>query len=425
MSDDRNLASSKPRVRRVEVYWTTITYKTVALYLALIFGLVMVTLYLVYPDWYTATLARVSSALAGGDSPVSQLSGNQARLVNLDGRVRVKQVNSVDWVAAERGMALDKGDLIETGVDSAARLTFADGTTYTVKSDTLVTVEENSVNRDRTRVGVHISSGAVDLATGAWPSPDSKAEVSFENAVASLRQNSRAAVRSDPSRNEHEITVAAGQAEVLRGEERVDLGRFERASFPTGGPMTKSNVLAPPGLTQPVNLQPVFVTEPRRSPVRFEWSPVPGAVGYNLQVSTNSMFTKVVAERRANSTSVVIPGLDAGEYFWNVTASDEEKRVSEPSDTHKFTLVAQGKGPEMLLEITGTQLHGNVAEVIGRTEPGAALIINGQPVPNIQPDGSFRFFTEPLARGSQTIVISGQNRRGGTAIKRVPIVVPS
>ena len=78
----------------------------------------------------------------------------------------------------------------------------------------------------------------------------------------------------------------------------------------------------------------------------------------------------------------------------------------------------------MLLDVTGTQLHGNVAEIIGRTEPGAALIINGQPVPNIQPDGSFRFFTEPLAQGSQTIVITGQNRRGGTTIKRVPIVVP-
>lgn len=425
MGEDRDSASNKPKIRRVEVYWTTITYKTVAMYLVLAFVIVMATLCLVYPDWYATSLRRLSNALAGSQTTVSQITGNQARLVNLDGKVRVKKVNSVDWVSAERGMALDKGDLIETGSDGAARLTFADGTTYTVKSDTLVTVEENSVERDRTRVGVHISSGAVDLATGAWPSPDSKAEVSFENAVASLRENSRAAVRSDPSRNEHEITVAAGQVEMQRGEERIDLGKFEKASFPTGGPVTRSNVLAPPDLTQPVNLQPLFVVDPRRTPVRFEWRQVPGAVGYNLQVSTNSMFTKVVAERRTSTTRIEIPGLDAGEYFWNVTASDGQKRTSEPSDTHKFTLVAQGKGQEMLLEVTGTQLHGNVAEIIGRTEPGAALIINGQPVPNIQPDGSFRFFTEPLARGSQTIVITGQNRRGGTAIKRVPIVVPS
>jgi hypothetical protein len=52
------------------------------------------------------------------------------------------------------------------------------------------------------------------------------------------------------------------------------------------------------------------------------------------------------------------------------------------------------------------------------------LIVNGQPVANIAPDGTFRHFTEGLQPGSHTIVITGQNRRGGTAILRVPIVVP-
>jgi len=62
--------------------------------------------------------------------------------------------------------------------------------------------------------------------------------------------------------------------------------------------------------------------------------------------------------------------------------------------------------------------------VMGRTEAGAALLINGQQVADIQPDGHFRHFTQPLGRGSNTIVIIGQNRRGGTATKSVPIVVP-
>src|SRR5207253_929375 len=148
----------------------------------------------------------------------------------------LKKVNSVQWVAADYRTALDKGDLIETGSDGAARITFADGTTYTVKADTLVTVEENIVQRDRTRVGVHISSGAVDLATGRAVSADSKAAITFADAIASLRENSRAAVRSDPKKNEHEITVAAGTAEVQRGQERVELGKWERASVLVGGP---------------------------------------------------------------------------------------------------------------------------------------------------------------------------------------------
>jgi hypothetical protein len=425
MSEQRQPGGARHRIPRVEVYWTTVTYKIVAVYLVLGFVIIMSVLYLLNPGWYDTAMQRVSRAIGAGTAQVTAGSQNQARFVNLDGRVQVKKVNSVQWVAADYRMALDKGDLIETGSDGAARLTFVDGTTYTVKSDTLVTVEENLVSHDKsTRVGVHISSGAVDLATGTWESPASKAEVSFENAKASLHQNSRAAVRSEPSKNEHEITVAAGSAELQRGEEKVEIGKWERVSFPTAGQLTKTNVLAPPDLTEPVNLQPLFVPESRNATVRFEWKPVPGAVAYQVRVSNNSMFAKLAADKRATGTSLEVNGLDAGDYFWNVTAIDAHKRESEPSENYKFSLVAQGKGQEMVLEVEGTQLHGNVVEVIGHSEPGAALIVNGQQVSNIQADGRFRHFTDPLARGSQTIVITGQNRRGGTAIKRVPIAIP-
>jgi len=425
MGDAPQSGVNKPKISRVEVYWTTVSYRTVFIYLVLLLTIALATLYLIHPDWYGASVRRLSSSLGGGAGSVTTLAQNQARFVNLDGKVQVKKVNSVQWVTADYRTTLDKGDLVQTGLDGAARITFVDGTTYTVKSNTLVTVEENTVERDRTtRVGVHITSGAVDLATGSWESPGSKAGVSFENAMASLRQNSRASVRSDPTRNEHEITVASGAAELQRGQERIEIGRWEKVSFPTGGEVAKTNILAPPDLAEPVNLQPLIVPEPKQAPVRFQWRPVVGAAAYHLRVSTTSMFAKLAAERRTAETGVEVAGLEAGDYFWNVTAVDPQKRASEPSETFKFTLVAQGKGQEMLLEVEDTQLHGNVVEVIGRSEPGAALLINGQPVPNIHTDGRFRHFTVPLVRGSHTIVVTGQNRRGGTAIKRVPIVVP-
>jgi hypothetical protein len=45
-------------------------------------------------------------------------------------------------------------------------------------------------------------------------------------------------------------------------------------------------------------------------------------------------------------------------------------------------------------------------------------------VADIQQDGHFRYFTPAMERGNHTIVITGQNRRGGTAIKRVDVVIP-
>jgi hypothetical protein len=392
---------------------------------ALILTVLLAAFYLVVPDRYASALNRIERAVGAGTDNLGASSLTQARFVNLDGQVQVKKVNSVQWVDADYRVTLDKGDLIQTGGGGAARITFVDGTTYTVKGNSLVTVEENSVDRDSTtRVGMHISSGAVDLTTGTWQSPRSKAEVSFSNAVASLHENSRAAVRSDPTTQDNEITVSAGNAELQRGDEHVDIGKYERAVVPPSGPVVKTNVLAPPDLTVPVNLQPLIEMDPKHAEIHFEWAAVAEAVSYDLKVSTTSMFSRIVAEKRTTQTSFDLTGLDPGDYFWSVTATDAQKHDSEPSETFKFTVVTEGKGQEMLLEVDGTELHGSVVELIGRTEPGAALIIDGESVADISSDGQFRYFTQPLSRGSHVIVITGQNRRGGTAIKRVPIVIP-
>jgi len=428
MQNQRMPGMQRPKISHVEVYWKTVTYRTVALYVMLIMAVVMATLYLIYPDAFSGVIAKVSSTLGAGANANAELSARQAKFVNLDGKVQVKKVNSVQWVAADYRMALDKGDLIQTSGDGAARVTFADGTTYTVQADTLVTVEENSVGRDSaTRVAMHITSGAVDLATGTWDSPKSKAEVSFSNAVASVKQNSRAAVRSDPQTNESNITVSAGTAELATtdGRQHVEIGKWERVNVPpAGGTVTKTNVLAPPDLAEPLNLQPLIVPDPKHAPVHFEWKPVPEAISYEIRVSTTSMFSRIVEDRKLAGTSVDISGLDPGDYFWDVMATDALKHVSAASDTFKFTLATQGKGQEMVLELSDTELHGNVVEISGRTEPGAALIINGESVADIHPDGTFKYFTQSLGRGSHTIAVTGQNRRGGTVIKQLEIVVP-
>ncbi|MCL5289412.1 MAG: FecR domain-containing protein [Acidobacteria bacterium] len=408
----------------MEVYWTAVSYKTVALIITAIFIAIFSVLYMMYPERFASWGKSLREAMSGSDTPAPTAVVNQARFVQLDGKVEVKKVNSVKWVAADPGTTLNKGDLIQTGGDGLARITFPDGSTYTVKSDTLITVEENTMTQDRgTRVGVHISSGAVDLATSSFEAPNSSAEVSFENARTSVRENSRVAVRSDPEKKQHEITVAQGSAQFDRGGERVELVRFDRMTFPTGGAASKSRVLAPPELLKPVHLSPITVAVPKRASITFEWKAVTGAVAYRLSVSRSAMFSNLVVDKRTTETSTEVSGLDAGDYFWMVRALDAEKQVSEPSETFKFSLFSEAKSQEMLLDIFESQVHGNLVEIVGRTEPGSTILIGGQPVGNIQPDGSFRHFTAPLPKGSHEILITGQNRRGGTAFRRVKIVI--
>ncbi len=413
-----------PKIRHVEVYWHTVSYKTVALAIVLIVVIVIAGMYATIPNWTEVVEKKLNTALGNQVEEALASAQTQAKFVNLDGRVQVKKVNSVTWVDADYHTTLDKGDLIQTGSDGAARINFADGTEYTVNKDTLITVEENTVTRDHSNTAVRINTGAVDLATPMWTLRDAQAAVSVEDATAYMKQNSRATVKNDPNKNEHEIVVANGGAEVHRGNETIELTQWEKASFPTGGATQKSDVLAPPALVAPLNLAPIISENPKTAVVRFEWQPVDQAVGYTLRISSTTMFTKLVKQMTASGPTADVSGLEAGDYFWNVTATDAKKETSEFSETFKFSLVAQGKMQNMLLEIEGTQIHGRVVELIGKTEPGAALIVNGQPVANIAQDGTFRHFTEPLEPGEHTLVVIGSNRRGGTATQKVPIVVP-
>jgi hypothetical protein len=413
-----------PKIHRVEVYWHAVTYKTVIIYSSLILVIIIAGMFAVKPEWTNIITKKVSNALGNPETGNATATLTQAKFVNLDGRVQVKKVNSVTWVEANYHTTLDKGDLIQTASDGAARITFADGTEYTIKSETLVTVEENIVTRDRSNTAVRINTGSVDLATSKFSSPDSSAAVSVEDATAYLKQNSKASVKNDPKENDHEIVVASGSAQVQRGQEKIELTQFEKVSFPSGGPTFKSNILAPPGLIAPLNQSPVISETPRTASIHFEWKAVDGAIGYTLRVSPTNMFTRLVKEVKVSGTSTEVTGLEAGDYFWNVSASDAKKETSEYSETFKFSLFTQGKTQEMMLEIEAPRIQGHSAELIGKTEPGAALIINGQAVANISPDGTFRHFTEPLEPGQHTIVVIGSNRRGGTAKQQISIVIP-
>ncbi len=407
------------------MYWKAVTYKTVIGYGLLAFAIIGAGVFLVKPDLYQKVIKKLTEKV--GDLEIDPQGADQkhAKFVNLDGKVEVKKVNSVQWVVADFRTALDKGDQIKTGPDGDARITFSDGTTYTMKPGSLVVVEENSTETNKpSSSAIGITTGQVDWATSTFTLAESKAQVRVEDAKAQLGSNSRGKVKADPENKSSEILVSSGSAQVQRGQEKIDLAQFEKVTIPNKGAFQKSNVLAPPDLVAPLNLSPIITEDPKIAPVRFEWKPVQDAVSYTLRISTTSMFTKTVKEAKVSSTAVEITGLDPGDYFWNVTATDGKKQTSEVGEIFKFTLVTQGKSQSMLLEIDSTQLHGRVAEIVGRTERGAALIVNGQSVPNVSLDGTFRHFTEALEPGQHTISIIGSNRRGGTAMRQVSIVVP-
>jgi hypothetical protein len=417
------------RGRSLEIEWTTISYSTIAIYLVVGFVVLLGILYLLSPHFVMSTATRVLEALGAGPSaPQSAVGRKEAHFVNLDGTVRVKKGASSEWIRADFNTALEKGDFVQTASDGVARIIFADGTNYTLKPDALIVVEESRedpVTR-ATKVAVQVTSGAVALATARFEAPGSTSQVSFADAVATMNEESRAAISNDPDKNVHEFTVNAGQAEVTRGSTSVQIGQYEQVSFAAQQPgLVRTRVIAPPSLLTPQNMELKLVRDPKSTVLDFSWTEVSQAKTYHLQISPSVMLSNFVVDKKVSGqTSIPISGLDEGTYYWMVSAIDEKGVESQPSEANRLNLVQEVAGNQAYLEVTKIIQHGRVIEVQGKTEPGSTVIINNEQVFSILPDGTFRGFTSPFPNsGSNQITITAQDRKGDTNTIRKTIVI--
>lgn len=416
--------------RTYEVEWTTISYRTIALFILLGLFLLGLVFYLIAPHYVGQKLDQAVSWLSSARMPQDLPSKkHDAHFVNIDGTVRVRKAQTQQWIRADFNTSLEKGDFIQTSSDGVAQIIFTDGTNYVLKPDSLIVVEESQEDpvTKATKVAVQVTTGAVDLSTGKFGAQGSVSQVSFQNATASLGEDSRAVVRNYPKKDVHELTVDTGQADVTRGSTSLRLGQYEQVTFSASQPgLTRQTVIAPPALDSPPNMALTVSKDPKNTPVEFSWHTVQGAVSYHLMVSPSGMFSNLVADKKIQGkTSFQLLGLEEGNYYWEVTAIDAKGVESQPSPPNKFNLVQQvDSGSKAVLEITGLTLHGHVVEVTGKTEPGSTVIINNEQVFSIAPDGTFRHFTSPLPRtGENQITITAQNRKGDTNTIHKSIVI--
>ena len=143
----------------------------------------------------------------------------------------MKKGNGNSWVKADYNIPLEKGDVVQTGSEGMAKVVFNDGTSYTVKQDSLIVIEENSANdQQQTNVAVAVSTGTVDLSTATY-SQGSKSQVIVDGATASLAPESAAQVHNDPTAQQHEILMKKGTGEVTRNGETVPVANGEKVSF--------------------------------------------------------------------------------------------------------------------------------------------------------------------------------------------------
>ncbi len=384
---------------------------------------------------FTANSVKAANGLAGkvferiaGMAPLAGsgvVTAQQAHFTALDGTVRVKKGNGNTWVTADYNVPLEKGDVLQTGSEGMAKVVFNDGTSYTVKQDSLIVIEENSANdQQQTNVAVAVSTGTVDLSTATY-SQGSKSQVIVDGATASLSPESAAQVHNDPKSDQHEILLKKGTGEVTRNGETVRLADWEKVSFQGAQTrMEKAKEIGPPIPISPANMAPLFASGERTKDVEFAWTPMANAVGYRLRISRNPYFSSTLVDKKINTADVTVTSLGEGAYYWLVQSYDVGGKESAESEKNRFTIISKGKQTEAInLELDPFVQHGHVIEVTGKTENGARVMVNGREVPMITSDGTFHYFTPPMPTGESVITVTAQTAQGGVNTQQKKIIL--
>jgi hypothetical protein len=183
-------------------------------------------------------------------------------------------------------------------------------------------------------------------------SPDEKVPVTFSwNAVnfnpgttvivdvAADRKFSRIIERSQTAESSASVMLSGG-AYWWRAFPSNNGGEPVNNMYPTG----TLEVIAstPPELIAPAQQAEFFADE--NSAVAFSWTSstgvAAGAAAYLLEISPNRDMSGAVVARNVQGTSVVIPGLDAGSYFWRVSPMLPDWIIGElpPSQTGSFAV---------------------------------------------------------------------------------------
>ena len=424
--------SAVPPKEKAEFFsWTTVTYRSIAVLIMVIATLGFTILYFLFPDQGHAIRDKAESyvsslwnKISGAGHPADNASGQlqQARFTMFDGTVRVKKANSNTWVVADYSLPLDKGDVVQTMAEGIAKVAFADGSTYSIQPDSLITIEENSTNASQqVQVGVRLQTGTFQLNTGDVASVQ---QVRIDNSTTTIGKDSALQASNDRRKGAPAVLVTKGLGTFEMAGEKQTLAPFERVSFnPESGEIRKEKEMAPPVLLSPANMMPLFVTAPGK-PVDFTWTPVEGVKGYHVRLSRNPYFSSLEKEAHLGTTDWHVTGLPEGKYYWMVQSVANNGRESIESDKNGFTIIARGnEAVSLALELEPFIQHGHVIEVKGKTQQGARVMVNGEQVPIIGDDGSFNYFTPPLPAGESMITITAQNERGGvnTQTKRVVI----
>lgn len=313
----------------------------------------------------------------------------KGRFVSVQGGVEYRRGERGAWKRARRQDSLNPGDWVKTSSDGTAEIRLPDGSKYVLRRNTMVRLGSSRNLLTGTEVPVtDIAFGWVDINTSRRSS-----KVKTPKAEAEVRKNSKGQVEFHPEQGSGRLAVFEGSGEIVsQGGQTRQVGALQQVEQ-IGDLLSAPKPLpSQPKPLRPADDQQVDLAE--RS-LELVWAAVPGSFRYALQISRSPLFEpNIISEDNRRKTSAKLGLKGEGIYYWQVAAIDRDGSRGPWSEPRAFRVAALERPdgaddttpPE--LEIADLQAYGSLVIVNGRTEAGAKVTINDEPV-SVQVDGSF------------------------------------
>ncbi len=358
-------------------------------------------------DLALASFDQATSAIAISKANRDQAA--EALVSDRSGAVEGQRPEDLSWRGLQLRTILIEEEKVRTLSDSTAQITFRDASRLRLNAnsnaiirqmrfDPLNKTEEAKVSLVEGDFYALLSGDGNDRSHFDVEIPNVNAVIDSGNFWVSNAKDSAKFANYD----ERPVAVAAAGGTVTLGKNEgtvVDQGKK---------PREKLAVLPTPQLSAPADNASVYVTTPE-----LAWSPVDGAAGYWIEISTDQNFDRIVENDFgvAGPTQTTKP-LDIGEYFWRVSALDGFGLPGVRSDAFSFRVAPDNTPPFLKIEspAPGVILRKASLSVTGESEPGAVVTINGAPVA-VDANGGFAT-TIDAATGDNTLTFVATDPAG-------------
>jgi hypothetical protein len=330
-----------------------------------------------------------------------------AHVRELQGGVFVKPNGILDWSSATKEMELRRGDMVKTDPASGVDIEFLDGLSVRLGAGSLTTIE-GAAEQEQRRADLKVVTGGVSYKKQAATTTGLKTEgLEWRGGDAGKASGTLAVDQNGGT--ELQQFEGTGVVKTKKGES-VTVGPRQGVKLAKSGEVARIDLPDAPKLVTPQHESTLAYAQPGATTTVLTWQPVDGAESYHVMLDVDAWFAKPLVDKPAvKATSISVPGLVEGKYYWRVAALGKQGAQGAFANFARFSITRSEVAPPTI-SIEPLTVRGAIVHLRGTTDRGAIVTANGQAI-DVQRDGSFDEYLT-LENGPQKVVIKAKGKDG-------------